>query len=73
MSATYCKAISHGNACTLFRRLAIPRDTVKTVRPEMQQPAGKEIRKRVEEQRAKVNGTTVAVGDFISSSAVGLL
>ncbi len=46
---------------------------MKTVRPEMQQPAGKEIRKRVEEQRAKVNGTTVAVGDFISSSAVGLL
>jgi predicted TIM-barrel fold metal-dependent hydrolase len=31
------KAISHGNACTLFRRLALPRDT--TVRPEMQQPA----------------------------------
>jgi hypothetical protein len=32
-------AISHGNACTLFRRLALPRDTMKTVRPEMQQPA----------------------------------
>ena len=33
------KAISHGNACTLFRRLALPHDTTKTVRPEMQQPA----------------------------------
>jgi hypothetical protein len=33
------KAINHGNACTLFRRLALPRDTMKTVRSEMQQPA----------------------------------
>ncbi len=46
------KAISHSNACTLFRRLAIPRDAMKTVRPEMQRPTGKEIRKRVEEQSA---------------------
>jgi len=36
MSATYCEAISHGNACTLFRRFALPRNTMKTVRPEMQ-------------------------------------
>ena len=51
------KAISHSNACTLFRRLAIPRDTVKkTIRPEMQQPAGKEIRKRVEEESSHDSG-----------------
>ena len=56
MSATYCKAIRHGNACTLFRRLAIPRDTVKTIRPEMQQPAGKEIRKRIEKESSHDSG-----------------
>jgi hypothetical protein len=36
--------------------LAIPRDTVKTVRPEVQQPVGKEIRKRVEKQSSHDSG-----------------
>jgi hypothetical protein len=34
LSHGHTEAISHGNACTLFRRLALPRDTMKTVRPE---------------------------------------
>jgi hypothetical protein len=44
-------AISHGNAVALFPRLALSRDTMKTIRSEMQQPArGAKSGKRVEDE-----------------------